>query len=108
MNGLVVGLTDEAAEVLRKVQAKHGKVYMIIGDTGCCGYSNVFFTRSRPVGDYVEIGETNGAKVYLRPPLSETLDLSSVVVDVVEAVADDSLSLETELGYRFILKVKLG
>ncbi|MCS7145969.1 MAG: DUF779 domain-containing protein [Aigarchaeota archaeon] len=105
---MAVGLTDEAAEVLRKVQAKHGKVYMIIGDTGCCGYSNVFLTRNRPVGDYVQVGETIGTMVYLRPPLSETLDPSSVVVDVVEAVADDSLSLETELGYRFILRVKLG
>ncbi|MEM0482586.1 MAG: DUF779 domain-containing protein [Nitrososphaerota archaeon] len=104
---MTISLTTEAEQVLRKVKSKHGELHMIIGDTGCCGYSNVFITRYRPVGDYVKIGETSGVTVYLRPPLDATLNPNSVVIDVVEAVADDSLSLETELGYRFILRLRL-
>ncbi|GBC71770.1 hypothetical protein HRbin02_01558 [Candidatus Calditenuaceae archaeon HR02] len=102
-----INLTVEAEQVLRTVKSKYGELHMIIGDTGCCGYSNVFLTCHKPVGDYVAIGEKSGVTVYLRPPLDVTLDPSSVVVDVVETVADDSLSLETELGYRFILRLKL-
>ncbi|MEM2198192.1 MAG: DUF779 domain-containing protein [Nitrososphaerota archaeon] len=103
-----ISLTREASEVLKKVRSRHGSLYMIIGDTGCCGYSNVFLTGNKPVGDYVEAGEVSGVTVYLRPPLDKTLNPGSVVVDVVEAVADDSLSLETELGYRFILRLRMA
>jgi hypothetical protein len=101
-------LTPEAREVFRKIAASTSELYVIIGDTGCCGYSNVFVTARKPVGDYVEAGGLMGAKVYLRPPLDKTLDLKRVTVDVVESPADDSLSLETELGYRFVLRVRLG
>jgi uncharacterized protein (DUF779 family) len=106
--GMPINLTAEAEQVLRKVKSKYGELHMIIGDTGCCGYSNVFLTSRKPVGDYVAIGERSGVAVYLRPPLDSTLNPGNVVVDVVEAVADDSLSLETELGYRFILRLRQG
>jgi hypothetical protein len=99
-------LTPEAGEVLRKVAAKHGELYLIIGDTGCCGYSNVFLTVRRPLGDYSEWGELVGVEVFLRPPLDKTLSGQDVLLDVVESPVDDSLSLETELGYRFILRVR--
>ncbi len=101
-------LTPEAGEVLRALASKYRELYMIIGDTGCCGYSNVFLTMRRPLGDYFGWGELMGVKVFLRPPLDRTLDGRDVLIDVVEAPVDDSLSLETELGYRFILKVGLG
>lgn len=101
-------LTVEAAEILKRIKSRYGDLYMIIGDTGCCGFSNVFLTRNKPLGDYVEAGEVLGVHVYLKPPLDSTLNPSGVVVDVVESVADDSLSLETELGYRFILRLKMG
>ncbi len=102
-----INLTAEAEQVLKTVKSRYGELYMIIGDTGCCGYSNVFLTSRKPVGDYVAIGEKIGVTVYLRPPLDSTLDPSRVVVDVVETVSDDSFSLETELGYRFILRVRM-
>jgi hypothetical protein len=47
-----------------------------------------------------------GVEVFLRPPLDKTLNGQDVLLDVVESPVDDSLSLETELGYRFILRVR--
>jgi len=93
-------------EVLERVKARHGAVYMVVGDTGCCGYSNVFLTSVEPGGDCIEAGEAYGLPVYVRPPLDSTLDLEGATVDVVEAIADDSLSLETELGRRLVLRLE--
>ncbi|MEM1967421.1 MAG: DUF779 domain-containing protein [Nitrososphaerota archaeon] len=105
---MVPSLTPAAAEILGRLRAENKELHLIIGDTGCCGYSNVFLTRNRPAGDYAEVGVLDGVRVYLRPPMDKTLDLSKVLIDVVESVADDSLSVETELGYRFVLRIKMG
>lgn len=104
---MTLSLSPTASEILEKIRTRHRELHLIIGDTGCCGYSNVFLTENRPVGDYFEAGVVDGVKVHLRAPLDKTLDLRRVLIDVVESVADDSLSLETELGYRFILRVKM-
>ena len=99
-----VELTKKAEEVMRRVIQEYGKVYMILGDTGCCGYSNVFLTTFHPESSYEYVGEYSGAEIYVHHAFRHVVDEDIINIDAVEIDVDDSFSLETNFGYRLILK----
>ena len=96
--------TSRAEEVLRRVKQEYGEVYILLGDTGCCGYSNVFLTTLKPESGYEYLGEYEGIEIYIHPSFKKAVSGENIRLDAVEVEVDDSFSLETNLGYRLILK----
>lgn len=94
-------LSEKAREVLSTLRKDRGRLYMLLGDTGCCGFSNVFITAMEPSGDYVGIGEVDEVKVYVQPSFMTS---QKFYIDAVYTEADDSFSAETSLGCRLILR----
>ena len=97
-------LTKEAEDALQQVIKEYREIYMLLGDTGCCGYSNVFLTSIPPESSYEYLGEDKGVKVYVHPLFKRAINPESINIDAVKVEVDDSFSLETNLGYRLILK----
>ncbi|MEM1518480.1 MAG: hypothetical protein QXI27_06335 [Nitrososphaerota archaeon] len=95
--------SPKALEIIENLRNIHKKLYMIISDTGCCGYSNVHLSAIEPRGEYVYHGEIAGVSVYLRPPLDVISSYNEVTIEALPTDIDDSLSLETTMRYRFVL-----
>lgn len=95
--------SPKASEIVESLRKKHEKLYLIISDTGCCGYSNVHVSTVEPKGEYFYYGEVAGISIYLRPPLDVLLSYKEVTIEALPTDIDDSLSLETAMGYRFVL-----
>ena len=100
---VMIVLSRRASQAIENLKKRYEKLFMIISDTGCCGYSNVHVTAIEPRGDYVYCGDVSGVHVYFRPPLDRLLSYSEVIIDAQPTSIDDSLSLETTIGYRFVL-----
>lgn len=99
--------TPEAAAVVEQVRAiRLGELTITLGN-GCCESSAPFlFDGHWPGPDQVQVGEVSGVPVYA-PEFMRKLypgdDL--LIVDVGPDGHGDSFSVETELGFRFILLV---
>ncbi|MEM3096702.1 MAG: hypothetical protein QW756_01860 [Nitrososphaerota archaeon] len=91
----------KARDVLSQLKREKGSLYILLGDTGCCGFSNVFITSLEPSGDYVYLGFEDGAKIYLQRRLMASQKLH---IDVITSEIDDSFSAETSMRCRFILR----
>lgn len=92
-----------ASQVVENLKKIHEELFMIISDTGCCGYSNVHVTAVEPHGDYIYYGDVSGISIYFRPPLDKILSYKEIVIEALPTTIDDSFSLETTIGYRFVL-----
>jgi len=99
----MIVLSQRALNAVESLKKRYEKLSMIISDTGCCGYSNVHVTTIEPRGDYVYAGDVSGIHVYFRPPLDKIISYREVVIDALPTNVDDGFSLETTVGYRFIL-----
>lgn len=96
--------TPSAVEVLSLVRAKRcGELSMTIG-TGCCESTAAFLFEDH-VGrqDGVVVGSVDGVEVVAPQWLASKYEGDELVLDVDAGVVDDSLSIETDLGYRFTL-----
>jgi uncharacterized protein (DUF779 family) len=100
---VMIILSQRASQAMEILKKRYEKLFMIISDTGCCGYSNVHVTTNEPHGDYVHAGDVSGIHVYFRPPLDKVISYSKVIIDALPTSIDDSFSLETTIGYRFVL-----
>jgi len=92
------------ARIVGELKREYGELFMLIGDTGCCGYSNVFLTNLEPDSSYDYIGEDKGVKIYVHRFFKEKIQQEDIRIEVVETICDDSFSLETTRGFRFVLK----
>jgi len=95
--------TERAEETFEKLIRGHKDLGVFIDDQGCCGFSNVFVREKASVGpDWVPVGKIMGVDVYVSAKFVRFLG-QTVRFDVVESEADDSFSLETLYGVRFII-----
>lgn len=95
--------TERAEETFEKLIGSHTDLGVFIDDQGCCGFSNVFVRDKRTVGsDWVSLGKIMGVDVYVNAKFVKFLG-PTVRFDVVDSEADDSFSLETLHGVRFII-----
>ncbi|HIQ29185.1 MAG TPA: hypothetical protein EYH45_01325 [Candidatus Caldiarchaeum subterraneum] len=92
--------------IINELKQRYGSIYIILGDTGCCGYSNVFVTNLEPDSSYEYIGDDRGVGVYVHRGFKDSIDPEEIWIKIMEVDVDDSFSLETELGYRFTLLYK--
>ena len=100
-----VTATDRALDVIRAMgERRSGTLTVTIG-TGCCESTAPFLYEDFwPGPDQEPVGEVAGVVVYAPEYLREQYpDDDGVVLDVVDELAE-SLSVETELGVRLILR----
>lgn len=99
---LDIKLTQLARSLLDKLK-EEGRVNVILGDTGCCGYSNVYVTSEDLGASYRFLKEEGGIRYYCQHGFERALN-DNILIDAIEVDVDDSFSLETKHGYRFIIK----
>lgn len=76
-------------------------------DTSCCSNSNVILRKNEPSWPISFLAEMDGVKVFVNPILQRSLKAKEIIIDALD-FAEDSLSLETEYGKRFIMSVDRG
>lgn len=100
-----VTATDRAAEVVADMGERRAGVLTITIGTGCCESTAPFLYEDFwPGPDQAPVGEVGGVTVYAPEYLREQYPGDDgVVLDVVEELGE-SLSIETELSCRLILR----
>jgi uncharacterized protein (DUF779 family) len=100
-----VTATDRVSDVIEQVSGmREGDLTITLG-TGCCESTAPFLYENHwPGPDQEVVGEVAGVKVYA-PEFLRNLYTGDdeLVIDVVDELAE-SLSVETELGVRFVLR----
>lgn len=98
--------SERAAQIVERAKlARPGRLTVTIG-TGCCESTAPFLYEDFwPGPDQEVVGEVAGVPVYAPEYLRDLYaDDDGVVIDVVEDVPAESLSIETEWGCRLILR----
>ncbi len=100
-----ISATDRAEQVVRDMgERRRGRLTITIG-TGCCESTAPFLYEDFwPGPDQEPIGEVAGVTIYAPEYLRRQYpDDDGVVLDVMHELAE-SLSVETELGCRLVLR----
>ena len=102
---MLVTATDRAAHVIAAMGARRAGTLTITIGTGCCESTAPFLYEDFwPGPDQAPVGEVGGVVVYAPEYLrTQYPGDDGVVLDVVDELAE-SLSVETELGCRLILR----
>jgi len=98
-----VRLTERAKDLVRRIGRDYDRLFILLDDTGCCGPGNVFLQKERPGEPYVTVGTAEGLEIRIHPSFHGDRRGEEFVIDAHVAAMDDSFSLETRYGYRFIL-----
>jgi uncharacterized protein (DUF779 family) len=101
-----VTATDRAARVVEQVRAaRSGRLTITIG-TGCCESTAPFLYEDFwPGPDQEVVGQVAGVEIFAPEYLRKLYPGDEgAVVDVDEDSMAESLSIETELGCRFVLR----
>ena len=102
-----MAFTAKARELLKIILNEHPSLALVLDDTTCCTVSNVFARSEEPPWEAERIATYLGSPVYLHPSLRKSLKTRRVTIDVLD-FADDSLSLETDYGKRFVMITSEG
>lgn len=102
---MLVTATDRARDVIVEMGRRRGGTLTVTIGTGCCESTAPFLYEDFwPGPDQERVGEVAGVVVYAPEYLRSTYPGDDgVVLDVVDELAE-SLSVETELGCRLILR----
>lgn len=102
---MLVTATDRARAVIAAMGTRRTGVLTVTIGTGCCESTAPFLYEDFwPGPDQEPVGEVEGVVVYAPEYLrTQYPDDDGVVLDVVDELAE-SLSVETELGCRLILR----
>lgn len=102
---MLVTATDRARDVIAEMGRRRGGTLTVTIGTGCCESTAPFLYEDFwPGPDQEPVGEVGGVVVYAPEYLRSTYPGDDgVVLDVVDELAE-SLSVETELGCRLILR----
>lgn len=98
--------TDRAHRLIQRVHEKHRSLYLVLDDTGCCGFSNAFLKATSPGPAYQKLLENKSVEVYAHPRYLKTAEtFRELVVDSVADPVEDSFSLETQFGERLVVSL---
>jgi len=97
--------TDRAREVIAEMGGRRSGTLTVTIGTGCCESTAPFLYEDFwPGPDQARVGEVGGVVIYAPEYLRSQYPADDgVVLDVVDELAE-SLSVETELGCRLILR----
>jgi len=96
------GFTEAALDVVRRLSSE-GNICIILDDDGCCGSSRVFVRTGMLRGEWLELYDKEGVRVVVHPRFAKSLE-GGVLIDAVDSASDDSLSAETRLGKKLLLR----
>ena len=104
---MLVTATDRAAEIVRAMRERRAGTLTVTIGTGCCESTAPFLYEDFwPGPDQEPVGTVAGVTVYAPEYLRTNYPGDAgVTLDVTEELAE-SLSVETELGVRLILRGK--
>lgn len=96
--------TERADAVVERVRERRaGRLSMTIG-TGCCESTAAFlFEDHQGRADGVVVGAVDGVEIVAPRWIADSYGDDELVLDVDMDVVDDSMSVETDLGCRFVL-----
>lgn len=99
-----VTATAEAVDVVEEVaRSRPGTLVFTLGN-GCCDSTAAFLFEDHGVrADSVVVGAVGGVPVHAPQWLADQYRDDELVLDVTEDDLSDALSIETDLGYRFVL-----
>ncbi|MFN8017008.1 MAG: DUF779 domain-containing protein [Acidimicrobiales bacterium] len=102
---MLVTATDRAVEVIDEMRRRRAGTLTVTIGTGCCESTAPFLYEDFwPGPDQAPVGEVQGVVVYAPEYLRDQYPGDEgVVLDVVDELGE-SLSVETELGCRLILR----
>ena len=102
---MLVTATDRAAEIVRAMRERRAGTLTVTIGTGCCESTAPFLYEDFwPGPDQAEVGSVGGVTVFAPDYLRRTYPGDDgVVLDVAEELGE-SLSVETELGCRLVLR----
>lgn len=102
-----VRLTPRAATLLQRISKEQRELILLFDDTSCCLNSNVMLRKNEPSWPISLLAEIDGVKIFVNPILQRSLKAKEIIIDALD-FAEDSLSLETDYGKRFIMSVDRG
>ena len=97
-----VEFTGRAKELLRRIMNDYPNLALVLDDATCCTVSNVFARSGGPPWAAERLPGNLGVPIYLHPSYERNLKTRRVTIDTLD-FADDSLSLETNYGKRFVM-----
>jgi uncharacterized protein (DUF779 family) len=101
----IVRISPAASEVLARVRAGRTGPLTFLIDGGCCeGAAPHLYEHAVVTSAAAAAGEVDGVPVFLQPAMIEPYDGADVTIDVVQEPLSEAMSLETELGLRFVLR----
>ncbi len=102
MGKFEVLFTFRSKSLLERIRRDEPELALVLGDATCCTVSNVFARTGRPAWEAEEVGAYTNVPIYVHPAFKRRLEKGSVTIDTMD-FADDSLSLETNYGKRFVM-----
>jgi uncharacterized protein (DUF779 family) len=100
-----IEVTEAAAETVRAVRARGRTNLVMVLSNGCCDSTAPFLYDNYVIGpDAESVGEIEGVEVFAPAWIRTLYPDDSLTVDVIEGANEDSFSLETDLGRRFVLR----
>lgn len=100
-----VMVTDAAADTVRRVRASGRDDLVIVLSNGCCDSTAPFlYDHYLPEPDSEPVGEIDGVPILAPAWIRALYPSDALTVDVIESALEDSFSLETDLGRRFVLR----
>jgi uncharacterized protein (DUF779 family) len=103
-----IDITGRAADIVKQLKAKHGKL-IFHQSGGCCdGSSPMIFEKDDMYLDESDIllGELEGVNFYMNQDQFEYWKHTHLTIDITKG-RGSSFSLEIPLGIRFIIKSRL-
>jgi len=99
-----VEFTPTAAALLLKIRMEHPNLVLLIDDSSCCSNSNIIARANKPKWPVALVSNKDHVEIYMNPILQKSLRTDRILIDVLD-FADDSFSLETDYGKRFVMTV---
>ena len=100
-------VSEAAARIIRAVRAERTGVLTISIDGGCCEGTapHLYEDYVLPAGAHY-VGEVEDVGVYVPGHLKDQYERTGVTIDLIEEDGSDSMSIETELGRRLVLRFR--
>lgn len=100
-----VHVTDAAAAVVRRVRDSGRDDLVMVLSNGCCDSTAPFlYDHYVAEAGSEPVGAVDGVEILAPAWIRKLYDDDELTVDVNQSPIEDSFSLETDHGYRFVLR----
>lgn len=101
-------LTEIAWDLIARIQETHTGDLVMIVSNGCCdGTAPYLYENYLPPANAYKMLENDQLKIYLSAFMADTSKHIHYQIDAVPDAVNDSLSLESDLGFRFVIHIDM-